>query len=196
MSTTISRNSACSAVSVSVSSCAIVASSSSSLSSIGSSGSCVACVLGCVLELAVDLSYWFVRGSLCTCVSDVSLLPDLTDVRLSPLGESMCGVLFVAVVALFVESVESTGDIVDLCDSMLCCVDGACLDLERLDVVVIGDARPCGAGGGGGPLSVDMGVTILVAVDIVSVVSFVNVASSSSIGIGVAGVGASGGLRA
>ena len=57
VSTTISLKSACKAVSVSVSSWAIVASSSSSSSSMGNSGSCVACVLGCVLELAVDLLY-------------------------------------------------------------------------------------------------------------------------------------------
>ncbi len=136
------------------------------------------------------------RGSLDTCVSDLSLLPVLTDVLLSPLGESSCGDVFVPAVALFVESVDMTGDVVDLCDSVLCCVDGACLDLDRLDVVVIGGARPCGAGGGGGPLPVDMGVTILVAVDMVSDVSFVNVASSSSIGIGTAGAGASGGRLA
>lgn len=130
-----------------------------------------------------------VRGSLDTCVSDLSLLPVLTDVLLSPLGESSCCDVFVPAVALFVESSVKIGDIVDLC------VDGACLDLDLLDVVVTLGARPVGAGGGGGgrgPLAVDMGVTILVAVDIVSELSFVIVASSSSIGIGAAGAGASG----
>lgn len=138
-----------------------------------------------------------VRGSLDTCVSDLSLLPVLTDVLLSPLGESSCCDVFVPAVALFVESSVKIGDIVDLCDSILCCVDGACLDLDLLDVVVARGIRPVGAGGGGGgrgPLVVDMGVTILVAVDIVSELSCVIVASSSSIGIGAAGAGASGGL--
>ena len=181
---------------MSVSSCAIVASSSSSSSSIGSNGSCVACMLGCVLELAVDLWCGSVRGSLCTCVSDVSLLPVLIAVRLSPLGESRCCEVFVPAVALFVDSFDMTGDIVDLCDMMLCCVDGECLDLDLLDVVGIGCARPGAAGGGGGPLPVDIGVTIRVAVDIVSDVSFVSVVSSTSIGIGITGAGASDGLHA
>ena len=80
-----------------------------------------------------------VRGSLLVCLSDLSLLSDFIGVRLSPLGDCSCLGVIVPAVALFVVLLEMIGDgvvpvgVVDLCDSMLFCVDGEWRDLERLD---------------------------------------------------------------
>ena len=79
------------------------------------------------------------RDSLLMCLSDLSLVSDLTGARLSPLGDCSCFGVVVPAVALVVLLVDTTGDgvvpdrVLGLFDVLLFCVEGACLDLERLD---------------------------------------------------------------
>ena len=160
----------------------MVASSSSStvpVSSMGNNGSgrFVSVCGGGSLELEAGVLCVLgecERGCLCVCRVLLSLLPELIGVLLSPRGEEICCGASVPVVPWLLVSVETLGEAEVMLEMVgLESVDGACLDLVRsVDTGVLtcrnGGLGGGGLGGAGGPGSVDIGVTILVDIEVVS----------------------------